>query len=95
MRAFSYPDQSVQEVTSLNAVLENTLAVARSEYCNVADIETSFGEIPDVVCYVGEISHAGSISFETRQGQGTTFFVRLPIHGRAAAEPRHASATSA
>jgi histidine kinase len=181
MRAFSYPDQSVQEATSLNAALENTLAVARSEYSNVADIETSFGEIPEVVCYIGEINqvflnlivnaahaitdavkdsgqrgtitittrsergdavlvtiadtgtgipatiqdrvfdpffttkpvgkgtgqglalartaivdrHAGTISFETRQGQGTTFFVRLPIHGRAAAALRYASATTA
>jgi signal transduction histidine kinase len=27
--------------------------------------------------------HAGSINFETRPGLGTTFFVRLPIRGRA------------
>jgi signal transduction histidine kinase len=171
MRAFSCPDQSHQAATSLNKALETTLAVARNEYCNVADIETAFGDIPDVVCYVGEINqvflnlivnaahaitdtvedsgqrgtisittrcehgdvvvvtiadtgtgiaatirdrvfdpffttkpvgkgtgqglalartaivdrHGGSISFETRPGQGTTFFVRLPIQGRAAA----------
>jgi len=36
--------------------------------------------------------HGGSISFETRPGEGTTFFVRLPIHGRA--EPSQAAAAS-
>jgi len=25
--------------------------------------------------------HGGSISFESRIGEGTTFFVRLPVHG--------------
>jgi signal transduction histidine kinase len=29
--------------------------------------------------------HGGTISFETRLGEGTTFFVRLPIHGHPAA----------
>jgi signal transduction histidine kinase len=145
--------------------------VARNEYRSVADVETAFRDIPDVVCYVGEINqvflnlivnaahaiadvvkdsgqrgtlsiatrcepgdvvvvaiadtgtgipdtirdrvfdpvfttkpvgkgtgqglalartaivdrHGGSISFETQQGHGTTFFVRLPVHGRGAA----------
>ena len=28
--------------------------------------------------------HAGEISFETKEGEGTCFYVRLPIAGRAA-----------
>jgi two-component system, NtrC family, sensor kinase len=27
-------------------------------------------------------SHGGEITFDTRMGQGTTFYLRLPIHGR-------------
>jgi signal transduction histidine kinase len=32
--------------------------------------------------------HGGDLSFETKLGQGTTFFIRLPIAGRAASEGR-------
>jgi len=31
--------------------------------------------------------HGGTISFESRLGEGTTFFVRLPIHGHPAGTP--------
>jgi len=178
MRAFSYPDQRDQTPTSINAALETTLAVAHSEYATVANVTTSFSEIPDVVCYAGELNqvflnlivnaahavaevvkdsgrrgtisiatrcdgpddvvititdtgtgipdtiqdrvfdpffttkpvgkgtgqglalartaivdrHGGTIRFETRQGEGTTFFVRLPVHGRAAAPSRPSAA---
>jgi signal transduction histidine kinase len=171
MRSFSHPDQRNQVPTSLNAALETTLAVAHCEYSAVADVQTEFGDIPDVVCYIGEINqvflnlivnaahaiadvvqgsgqrgtisittrcedrdfvvvtisdtgtgipetirdrvfdpffttkpvgkgtgqglslartaivdrHGGRIDFETRQNKGTTFFVRLPVHGRSAA----------
>jgi len=35
--------------------------------------------------------HGGTISFETRPGEGTTFFVRLPIHGHPAGDPSTAA----
>jgi signal transduction histidine kinase len=35
--------------------------------------------------------HGGTISFETRPGEGTTFFVRLPIHGHPAGRARSAA----
>jgi signal transduction histidine kinase len=177
LKAFSHPDHREQQPTALNAALENTLVVARNEYRHVADVVTEFGDLPSVVCHIGELNqvflnliinaahaiddvvkhtgergtisirttveddtaviaiadtgsgipdairdrvfdpffttkevgrgtgqglalartaivdrHGGSISFETRPGEGTTFFVRLPIHGRA--EPSQAAAAS-
>jgi histidine kinase len=169
MKAFSYPDHKQQTSTSINAALENTLLVAHNEYCDVADVVTELGDIPAVVCHIGELNqvflnlvvnaahaisdvvhhaggrgtitirtgldgddavlitvadtgggipdairdrvfdpffttkdvgrgtgqglalartsivdrHGGSIHFESRPGAGTTFFVRLPVHGRA------------
>jgi len=167
MKAFSHPDHKEQVPTALNAALENTLVVAHNEYCGVADIVTELGDIPNVVCHIGELNqvflnlivnaahaisdvvkqaggrgkiairtqldgddtvlitiadtgagipeairdrvfdpffttkdvgrgtgqglalartaivdrHGGSISFDTRLGEGTTFFVRLPVRG--------------
>ncbi|HET7499723.1 MAG TPA: AAA family ATPase [Kofleriaceae bacterium] len=171
MKAFSHPDHTEQAATALNAAIENTLVVAHNEYRDLADIVVELGDIPHVVCHIGELNqvflnlivnaahaigdvrrqtgergtitirtlredddtvlvtvsdtgggipeairervfdpffttkdvgrgtgqglalartaivdrHGGSISFESRPGAGTTFFVRLPIHGRAVA----------
>jgi len=40
----------------LNCSISSTLVVARSEYRDVADVETDFGEIPRVVCHGGQIN---------------------------------------
>ena len=170
MKAFAHPDHSDQAPTCINAVVENTLAVAQGEYRAFADVETELGELPDVVCHAGELSqvvlnlvvnaahaiedavhgtdrrgtitittrcegahvviavrdtgagvpdeirdrvfdpffttkvvgrgsgqglalartaivdrHGGTIEFDTQVGAGTTFVVRLPVHGRAQA----------
>jgi signal transduction histidine kinase len=172
MKAFSHPDHREQQPTALNTALENTLVVARNEYRDIADVVTEFGDLPSVMCHVGELNqvflnliinaahaiddvvkhtggrgtisitttveddtaviaiadtgggipdairdrvfdpffttkdvgrgtgqglalartaivdrHGGTISFETRPGEGTTFYVRLPIHGRAEPSP--------
>jgi signal transduction histidine kinase len=38
--------------------------------------------------------HGGSIRFETRMGEGTTFFIRFPLHGPARRERGRAAAAS-
>jgi signal transduction histidine kinase len=167
MKAFSHPDHQEQAPTALNAALENTLIVAQNEYRHVAQVVTELGDIPNVMCHIGELNqvflnlivnaahaiddvvehtgdrgtisirtvledrdtvlitiadtgggipeaihdrvfdpffttkdvgrgtgqglalartaivdhHGGTISFESRPGAGTTFFVRIPVHG--------------
>jgi predicted ATPase/signal transduction histidine kinase len=56
MKAFAHPDQHEQTATNLNTTLENTLVVAQNEYRHIADIETDFAVLPDVICHAGEIS---------------------------------------
>ena len=55
MREFSHPDQREKTPTDLNKLLQSTLAVARNEYKYVADVETDFAELPDMLCHPGEL----------------------------------------
>jgi PAS domain S-box-containing protein len=55
MKDFSHPDQREMEPADLNAAILNTLTIARNEYKYVADVEKSLGELPPVLCRVGEI----------------------------------------
>jgi two-component system, NtrC family, sensor kinase len=56
MRDFSHVRTGTSSLTDLNHCLESTLTVARNEYKYVADIETHFGEIPQVECYASELN---------------------------------------
>ena len=165
MKEFAHPDRKDKIPADLHNAIKNTINVARNEYKYVADIETHFGEIPEVWCHIGDINqvllnlivnaahaigdkvantgtrgtisistrqdgdyviisvkdsgtgiplhvrqrifepffttkevgrgtgqglyisyavvvekHNGMLSFETEEGQGTTFHIRLPIH---------------
>ncbi|MDB4945335.1 MAG: sensor histidine kinase [Labilithrix sp.] len=53
---FSHPDTPQMAAADLNASLESTLTVARSEYRDVADVVLDLAELPPVVCHVGQIS---------------------------------------
>jgi PAS domain S-box-containing protein len=166
MKVFSHVDQNEMSDVDLNCSVTSTLVVARSEYRDIADVETDFGQIPRVVCHGGQINqvilnlvvnaahaisdnckgtrgkivvrtreengrvvisiedtgggipegirarifdpffttkevgrgtgqglsvsrnvvvkgHGGELEFVTEIGKGTTFFVRLPVHGPA------------
>jgi signal transduction histidine kinase len=56
MREFAHPDRVAMEPADLNRALETTLTIARNAYKRVADVETEFGELPPVVCHVGELN---------------------------------------
>jgi signal transduction histidine kinase len=56
MKDFAHPDSKAMSATDLNRAVESTLTIARSEYKYVADVETSFGDLPRVICHVGEIN---------------------------------------
>jgi signal transduction histidine kinase len=177
MKEFAHPDQAQKTFADLNQALRSTLVIARNEYKYVAELDTEFGEVPPVECYLGEINqvilnllvnaahaisdvvkdtgqlgrltvrtrldgdgveisigdtgtgipesarenifdpffttkevgkgtgqglaiarsvvvnkHGGTLRFETECGKGTTFFIRLPMDGRAAAATLQAAA---
>jgi two-component system NtrC family sensor kinase len=56
MREFSHPNQGQQAPADLNAALESTLTIAKNEYKYVADVERDYGELPPVMCLVGELN---------------------------------------
>jgi PAS domain S-box-containing protein len=56
MKVFSHADQSEMGEVDLNCSVTSTLVVARSEYRDVADVETDLGEIPRVTCHGGQIN---------------------------------------
>jgi signal transduction histidine kinase len=170
MKEFAHPDRKEMAQADLNQAISSTLIIAANEYKYVAEVDTSFGELPLVNCYAGEINqvvlnlivnaahaigdmvkgtpdkgrikvatrvlddfveiaigdsgkgipvevrsrifdpffttkevgkgtgqglaiartvivdkHGGTLHFETELGQGTTFYIRLPIGGPASA----------
>jgi PAS domain S-box-containing protein len=56
MKEFAHPDGSEQSPADLNRAIATTLTVARSEYKYLATVETHFGEIPPIVCNLGELN---------------------------------------
>lgn len=58
MREFAHPDHHEMQPADLNRALQSTLAVAQSEYKDWADLELTLGELPPVVCHLGEINQA-------------------------------------
>jgi signal transduction histidine kinase/HAMP domain-containing protein len=56
MKEFAHPDQAQKTAADLNQAIQSTLVIARNEYKYVADIDTEFGELPQVECYLGEIN---------------------------------------
>jgi signal transduction histidine kinase len=56
MKEFAHPDQSHKTLADLNQAIKSTLVIANNEYKFVAEVETDFGELPPVPCYLGEIN---------------------------------------
>jgi signal transduction histidine kinase len=58
MKEFAHPNQSEMVAMDLNQGIMTTLTIARSEYKNVAEIETELAEIPRVTCFPGDVNQA-------------------------------------
>ncbi|HEY3495571.1 MAG TPA: ATP-binding protein [Polyangiaceae bacterium] len=58
MKEFAHPDQREMAPLDLNRAVESTLIIARNEYKYVADVETSYGSLPPVLCHGGEVNQA-------------------------------------
>ncbi len=56
MKEFAHPDRKEMVQADLNQAIASTLVIASNEYKYVAEIETAFGQIPQVNCYAGEIN---------------------------------------
>ena len=55
MKTFSHPGGEM-EPTDLNRAIETTLTVAANEYKYVAEVTLELGELPSVLCHVGDIN---------------------------------------
>jgi PAS domain S-box-containing protein len=56
MKAFAHPGQKEKVAADLNKALADTLTVARNELKYVADVETDFGDLPPVLCYLADLN---------------------------------------
>jgi signal transduction histidine kinase len=56
MKEFAHPEQKERQVADLNRALASTLVVARNELKYVADVETEFGDLPSVECYLSDLN---------------------------------------
>jgi signal transduction histidine kinase len=56
MKAFAHPDRHERATADLNAALHDTLTVATNELKYVAAVETDFGKIPAVPCFVSDLN---------------------------------------
>jgi PAS domain S-box-containing protein len=56
MKDFSHPDQHEMGQIDLNRAIQSILVVARSEYRDVADVQTDLGQLPVVTCHGGQIN---------------------------------------
>jgi signal transduction histidine kinase len=55
---FVSSEQSGKIPADINRALSNTLSITRNEYRHFAEIETDFGEIPLVPCFIGDLNQA-------------------------------------
>jgi two-component system, NtrC family, sensor kinase len=58
MKEFAHPGAQEKQVADLNRALEATLLIARAEYKHVATIDLHCGNIPEVLCNVGQLNQA-------------------------------------
>ncbi|MFZ0799643.1 MAG: CHASE domain-containing protein [Terriglobales bacterium] len=56
MKVFAHPDRKEKAATDINEALLSTLTVARNELKYVANVETELGDLPMVVCNIGELN---------------------------------------
>jgi PAS domain S-box-containing protein len=56
MKEFAHPEGKEMAAADLNRAILGTLTVARNELKYVADIETEFGDLPQVICNIGDLN---------------------------------------
>lgn len=56
MKEFAHPDQREKSPADLNQALRATLTIAKNEYKYVARVTTELGELPPVLCHIGDLN---------------------------------------
>ena len=56
MKEFAHADEREQSPADINRAIDATLVIARNEYRYVAEVKTDLGEIPPVVCHLGDLN---------------------------------------
>jgi PAS domain S-box-containing protein len=56
MKAFGHPNSDTKSPADLNEGIRNTLVVANSTLKSAAEVRTEFGDLPPVMCHVGDIN---------------------------------------
>jgi signal transduction histidine kinase len=56
LKEFAHPSAKEMESFDLNRIVQNSLTMALNEYKYVADVATSFEDLPPVTCHGGEIA---------------------------------------
>jgi two-component system NtrC family sensor kinase len=56
MKEFAHTDEREQGPADINRAIDATLVIARNEYKYVADVKTDLGELPPVVCHLGDLN---------------------------------------
>ncbi len=56
MKEFAYPERKEKGQADINRAILTTLMVSANEYKYVADVTTDLGELPSVMCHVGEFN---------------------------------------
>ena len=55
LKEFGHPDSGTKEAGDINAAVRRTVVVVTNEYRYVADVELDLGDLPPVVCSIGEL----------------------------------------
>jgi signal transduction histidine kinase len=85
MKDFAHPESKEMAAADLNRALHSTLTVARNELKYVADVETDFGDLPLVLCNIGDLNqvflnllvNAAHAIGETMKGSGQKGKIRV------------------
>lgn len=56
MKEFAHPDAAEQAAADVNRAIQTTLTVAHNEYKYHAQIVTELGDLPEVICNIGELN---------------------------------------
>jgi signal transduction histidine kinase len=78
MKEFAHPDQREQALADLNRAVESVLIVCRGEYKHAALVRFEPGDLPPVVCHIGDMQqvltnlvvNAAHAIAEARRGTG-------------------------